>query len=164
MLVDDERRAFVTSERDMRRVLGGLLLQDRDADGDPLDTMDVACGDPDAAMWEDLLFAWTVVKHATSNAIVIARDARRSVSAPGRRAGSTPSASPSPRRASSATRSRARCSRRTPSSRLRTGRSWRSRRGSARSSSQAVEERRGERGGPGGRRDMVSTGRRHFRH
>jgi phosphoribosylaminoimidazolecarboxamide formyltransferase/IMP cyclohydrolase len=74
VLVDDERRAFVTSERDMRRVIGGLLLQDRDADGDPLDTMDVACGDPDASMWEDLLFAWTVVKHADSNAIVIARN------------------------------------------------------------------------------------------
>jgi phosphoribosylaminoimidazolecarboxamide formyltransferase/IMP cyclohydrolase len=25
-------------------------------------------------MWEDLLFAWTVVKHVTSNAIVIARN------------------------------------------------------------------------------------------
>jgi phosphoribosylaminoimidazolecarboxamide formyltransferase / IMP cyclohydrolase len=74
VLVDGERRAFVTSERDLRRVLGGLLVQDRDADGDPLDTMDVACGDPDATMWDDLLFAWSVVKHADSNAIVIARD------------------------------------------------------------------------------------------
>ena len=74
VLVDGERRAFVTSERDLRRVLGGLLVQDRDADGDPLDTMDVACGDPDATTWDDLLFAWSVVKHANSNAIVIARD------------------------------------------------------------------------------------------
>jgi phosphoribosylaminoimidazolecarboxamide formyltransferase / IMP cyclohydrolase len=73
VLVDGERRAFVTSERDLRRVLGGLLVQDRDADGDPLDAMDVACGDPDPATWEELLFAWTVAKHVTSNAIVIAR-------------------------------------------------------------------------------------------
>jgi phosphoribosylaminoimidazolecarboxamide formyltransferase/IMP cyclohydrolase len=73
VLVDGERRAFVTTERDLRRVIGGLLVQDRDADGDPLDSMDVACGDPDAAMWDDLLFAWGVVKHADSNAIVIAR-------------------------------------------------------------------------------------------
>ena len=73
VLVDSERRAFVTSERDMRRVLGGLLVQDRDADGDPLDSMDVACGDPDATTWDDILFAWAVVKHADSNAIVIAR-------------------------------------------------------------------------------------------
>jgi phosphoribosylaminoimidazolecarboxamide formyltransferase/IMP cyclohydrolase len=72
--VDSERRAFVTTERDLRRVIGGLLVQDRDVDGDPLDSMDVACGDPDAATWEDLLFAWSVVKHADSNAIVIARD------------------------------------------------------------------------------------------
>lgn len=74
VLVDGERRAFVTSERDLRRVLGGLLVQDRDADGDPLDSMDVACGDPDATTWDELLFAWSVVKHAASNAIVIARD------------------------------------------------------------------------------------------
>jgi phosphoribosylaminoimidazolecarboxamide formyltransferase/IMP cyclohydrolase len=74
VLVDGERRAFVTTERDLRRVIGGLLVQDRDVDGDPLDSMDVACGDPDAPTWEDLLFAWSVVKHADSNAIVIARD------------------------------------------------------------------------------------------
>jgi phosphoribosylaminoimidazolecarboxamide formyltransferase/IMP cyclohydrolase len=73
ILLDGERRAFVTSERDLRRVLGGLLVQDRDADGDPLDAMDVACGDPDPSTWEELLFAWTVAKHVTSNAIVITR-------------------------------------------------------------------------------------------
>jgi phosphoribosylaminoimidazolecarboxamide formyltransferase/IMP cyclohydrolase len=74
VLADGERRAFVTTERDMKRVLGGLLVQDRDAGGDPLDSMDVVCGDPDAGTWDDLLFAWTVCKHTTSNAIVIARD------------------------------------------------------------------------------------------
>ena len=73
VLVDGERRSFVTTERDLRRVFGGLLVQDRDADGDPLDAMDVVWGDPEAATWEDLLFAWTVAKHVTSNAIVIAR-------------------------------------------------------------------------------------------
>ena len=73
VLVDGERRSFVTTERDLRRVFGGLLVQDRDADGDPLDGMDVVCGDPDASTWEDLLFAWTVAKHVTSNAIVLAR-------------------------------------------------------------------------------------------
>ncbi len=76
VLLDGERRAFVTSERDLRRVLGGLLVQDRDADGDPLDAMDVACGDPDPATWEELLFAWTVAKHVTSNAIVISSGGR----------------------------------------------------------------------------------------
>ena len=73
VLADGERRSFVTSERDLKRVFGGLLVQDRDADGDPLDAMDVVCGDPDASTWDDLLFAWTVAKHVTSNAIVVAR-------------------------------------------------------------------------------------------
>jgi phosphoribosylaminoimidazolecarboxamide formyltransferase / IMP cyclohydrolase len=73
VLADGERRSFVTTERDLRRVFGGLLVQDRDADGDPLDTMDVVCGDPEERTWEDLLFAWTVAKHVTSNAIVLAR-------------------------------------------------------------------------------------------
>ena len=73
VLANNERRAFVTTERDLRRVLGGLLVQDRDADGDPLDAMDVVCGDADEKLWEELLFAWTVAKHVTSNAIVIAR-------------------------------------------------------------------------------------------
>jgi phosphoribosylaminoimidazolecarboxamide formyltransferase/IMP cyclohydrolase len=73
VLADNERRAFVTTERDLRRVLGGLLVQDRDANGDPLDTMDVVCGDPDEATWEELLFAWTIAKHVDSNAIVLAR-------------------------------------------------------------------------------------------
>jgi phosphoribosylaminoimidazolecarboxamide formyltransferase/IMP cyclohydrolase len=73
VLADAERRSFVTSERDFHRVLGGLLVQDRDVDGDPLDGMDVVCGDPDAATWDDLLFAWCVAKHVVSNAIVITR-------------------------------------------------------------------------------------------
>jgi phosphoribosylaminoimidazolecarboxamide formyltransferase/IMP cyclohydrolase len=36
--------------------------------------MSVACGEPSGEQWRDLLFAWTVVKHVTSNAIVLARD------------------------------------------------------------------------------------------
>ncbi len=74
VLEDRERRSFVTSERDLRRVLGGLLVQDRDTDGDPFDEMDVLCGDPDTVTWDDLLFASSVVKHVVSNAIVIVRD------------------------------------------------------------------------------------------
>lgn len=74
ILADRERRSFVPgAERDLRRVLGGLLVQDRDADGDPLDAMSFACGSAETETWEDLLFAWTVVKHVASNAIVIAR-------------------------------------------------------------------------------------------
>ena len=73
ILNDQERRAFAPSERDFKRVLGGLLVQDRDPEPDPLDAMEVVCGDLEPDGWDDLLFAWTVVKHALSNAIVIAR-------------------------------------------------------------------------------------------
>ena len=74
ILNDLERRAFVSGERDYKRVLGGLLVQDRDAEADARETMEVVCGSVDEAVWDDLLFAWTVVKHVTSNAIVLARD------------------------------------------------------------------------------------------
>jgi len=76
ILVDMERRSFTGGEIDLKRVVGGLLIQDRDADGDPLDRMDLACGELDGDAWDDVLFAWTVAKHVTSNAIVIARGGR----------------------------------------------------------------------------------------
>jgi len=74
ILSDLERRAFVTSERDYRRVIGGLLVQDRDLDTDDREAMDVVCGALDHAMWDDLVFAWAVVRTVASNAIVLARD------------------------------------------------------------------------------------------
>jgi phosphoribosylaminoimidazolecarboxamide formyltransferase/IMP cyclohydrolase len=73
ILNDLERRAFVPSERDLTRVLGGLLVQDRDVGIDDRGGMEVVCGDVPEERWADLLFAWTAVKHVTSNAIVIAR-------------------------------------------------------------------------------------------
>jgi phosphoribosylaminoimidazolecarboxamide formyltransferase/IMP cyclohydrolase len=73
ILNDLERRAFVSTERDLKRVLGGLLVQERDAVPDRRDEMDVVCGRPSDELWSDLLLAWTVVKHVTSNAIVLAR-------------------------------------------------------------------------------------------
>jgi len=74
ILNDLERRAFVPNERDYKRVLGGMLVQDRDTEvGDRAET-EVVCGDVGEDLWRDLLFAWTVVKHVTSNAIVLARD------------------------------------------------------------------------------------------
>ncbi|HZO50056.1 MAG TPA: bifunctional phosphoribosylaminoimidazolecarboxamide formyltransferase/IMP cyclohydrolase, partial [Gaiellaceae bacterium] len=72
VLNDLERRAFVPGERDYRRVLGGLLVQDRDTEPDPREGMRVVCGTVSDDVWRDLLFAWTVAKHVTSNAIVVA--------------------------------------------------------------------------------------------
>jgi phosphoribosylaminoimidazolecarboxamide formyltransferase / IMP cyclohydrolase len=73
LLVSSERRQAPAGERDFRRVPGGLLAQDRDAGIDDRDAMTVVCGDPSQSDWADLLFAWQVCKHVTSNAIVIAK-------------------------------------------------------------------------------------------
>jgi phosphoribosylaminoimidazolecarboxamide formyltransferase / IMP cyclohydrolase len=76
VLASTERRSAPTGERDLRRVIGGLLAQDRDSDVEDREGMIVVCGDPGEADWGDLLFAWRVCKHVTSNAIVIAKDLR----------------------------------------------------------------------------------------
>ncbi len=74
ILLDRERRGFPRGERDFKRVLGGLLVQDRDWDVDDREGMEVACGEPDEACWGDLIFAWRVCKHVGSNAIVLAKE------------------------------------------------------------------------------------------
>ncbi len=61
---------------DVRSALGGLLVQERDAGIDERGAMRIVCGAPAEADWADLLFAWTVCKHVTSNAIVLARGRR----------------------------------------------------------------------------------------
>jgi phosphoribosylaminoimidazolecarboxamide formyltransferase/IMP cyclohydrolase len=73
ILDDHERRIDTLGERDYKRVLGGLLVQDRDADVDDREGMSVVSGQPTEGQWGDLLFAWRVCKHVTSNAIVIAK-------------------------------------------------------------------------------------------
>jgi phosphoribosylaminoimidazolecarboxamide formyltransferase/IMP cyclohydrolase len=74
ILNDLERRAFEPDERDYTRVLGGLLVQDRDTEPSERAELEVVCGEVGEDATRDLLFAWTVVKHVTSNAIVLARD------------------------------------------------------------------------------------------
>jgi phosphoribosylaminoimidazolecarboxamide formyltransferase / IMP cyclohydrolase len=75
ILEDRERRKASPGERDMRRVLGGLLVQDRDTELDEREAMTVVSQvAPTEQEWGDLLFAWRVCKHVRSNAIVIARD------------------------------------------------------------------------------------------
>ncbi len=74
ILNDLERRHAVAAEPDFKRVLGGLLVQERDADVADREGMSVVAGKPSEALWGDLLFAWRVCKHVASNAIVIVRD------------------------------------------------------------------------------------------
>ena len=73
VLEHTEQRAPDDAERDYRRVLGGLLVQDRDWANGGRESTKIVCGEVADAQWDDLLFAWRVVKHVTSNAIVLAR-------------------------------------------------------------------------------------------
>ena len=73
ILRDGERRAETPGERDVKRVLGGLLVQERDDGVDERAGMEVVVGALDDAQWEDVLFAWRVCRHVSSNAIVLAR-------------------------------------------------------------------------------------------
>jgi phosphoribosylaminoimidazolecarboxamide formyltransferase / IMP cyclohydrolase len=74
ILLDRERRRFDPGEKDYKRVVGGLLVQDRDWDIEERELMEVRCGHVDEHEWGDLLFAWRVCKHVGSNAIVLAKD------------------------------------------------------------------------------------------
>jgi len=72
-ILENTERRKLTLEPDYQRVLGGLLVQERDWEVAGREEMTVVCGEVSDAQWEDLLFAWCVVKHVTSNAIVLAR-------------------------------------------------------------------------------------------
>jgi len=74
IMCDRERRSETPGERDYKRVLGGLLVQERDSDIEDREAMEVVCGQLDEAQWGDLLFAWRICKHVSSNAIVLVRD------------------------------------------------------------------------------------------
>jgi phosphoribosylaminoimidazolecarboxamide formyltransferase/IMP cyclohydrolase len=74
ILEDTERRAHQI-EPDIKRVRGGILVQDPDGTPEPRELMEVVTKtQPSDQQWEDLLFAWRVVRHVKSNAIVLARD------------------------------------------------------------------------------------------
>jgi phosphoribosylaminoimidazolecarboxamide formyltransferase/IMP cyclohydrolase len=73
ILEDTERRAHQV-EPDLKRVRGGLLVQDPDGTPEPRELMEVVTkAQPSEERWRDLLFAWRVVRHVRSNAIVLAK-------------------------------------------------------------------------------------------
>jgi phosphoribosylaminoimidazolecarboxamide formyltransferase/IMP cyclohydrolase len=75
ILEDQERRTEPIAEHDVRRVRGGLLIQDRDEDIELRDEMRVVTErSPTEREWGELLFAWKVCKHVRSNAIVLAKN------------------------------------------------------------------------------------------
>ena len=75
ILESNERRTDFATEPEIRQVMGGLLVQDRDVEfGDRREMEVVTQRHPTEQEWRDLLFAWQVCKHVRSNAIVIAKD------------------------------------------------------------------------------------------
>jgi phosphoribosylaminoimidazolecarboxamide formyltransferase/IMP cyclohydrolase len=75
VLEDNERRTMNVSEQDTKRVIGGLLVQDRDMDLEERSEMQIVTErHPTEDEWGEMLFAWKVCKHVRSNAIVLARD------------------------------------------------------------------------------------------
>jgi phosphoribosylaminoimidazolecarboxamide formyltransferase/IMP cyclohydrolase len=73
ILADRERRRG-TDFRHYKRVLGGLLVQDPDSDIEDREGWELVCGSADEKTWGDLVFAWRVCKHVSSNAIVLVKE------------------------------------------------------------------------------------------
>jgi phosphoribosylaminoimidazolecarboxamide formyltransferase/IMP cyclohydrolase len=74
ILETTEQRGYAPGERDVKRVRGGLLVQDPDVIEERREQMRVVTrATPGGSQWDDLLFAWKVCRHVRSNAIVIAK-------------------------------------------------------------------------------------------
>src|SRR6185295_10160304 len=64
-----------TAWTEYRRIAGGMLVQDADSLADPESEWKVVTEQsPTDAQLADLRFAWSIVRHVKSNAIVIAKD------------------------------------------------------------------------------------------
>jgi phosphoribosylaminoimidazolecarboxamide formyltransferase/IMP cyclohydrolase len=75
ILNDREQRMPNLIEPQLRQVVGGMLVQDRDIDIEERGDMQVVSNRrPTEAEWNELLFAWKACKHVRSNAIVLSRD------------------------------------------------------------------------------------------
>jgi phosphoribosylaminoimidazolecarboxamide formyltransferase/IMP cyclohydrolase len=75
ILDDRERRTPNMIEPQLRQVVGGLLVQDRDFDLEQRGDMQIVSERrPTETEWQELAFAWRACKHVKSNAIVISRD------------------------------------------------------------------------------------------
>jgi phosphoribosylaminoimidazolecarboxamide formyltransferase / IMP cyclohydrolase len=75
ILDDRERRTANMIDPQLRQVVGGMLVQDRDSDlEDRADMQVVSDRRPTEPEWSEMLFAWKVCKHVRSNAIVLSKD------------------------------------------------------------------------------------------
>ena len=74
LLEDNERRRPPVTEQDIKRVRGGVLVQDRDTGMELREEMRVVTGrKPTEEEWGEMLFAMRVCKHVRSNAIVLTK-------------------------------------------------------------------------------------------
>ncbi len=74
LLVLPELASLSPGPYELRSIMGGLLLQARDAPSwDPARLRVVSTRQPTQEEWQGLEFAWCVAKHVKSNAIVLAR-------------------------------------------------------------------------------------------
>jgi phosphoribosylaminoimidazolecarboxamide formyltransferase/IMP cyclohydrolase len=74
LLENQERRRTPVTEHDVKRVRGGLLVQDRDTGLEERAEMQVVTeSKPSEEEWGELLFAMRACKHVRSNAIVLTR-------------------------------------------------------------------------------------------
>ena len=62
------------AELEVRSALGGILAQDRDPNATPESWHVAGRRAPTQKEWEDLAFAWDVVRHVKSNGVVIVKD------------------------------------------------------------------------------------------
>jgi phosphoribosylaminoimidazolecarboxamide formyltransferase/IMP cyclohydrolase len=75
IMENNEQRRFDIAERDLKRVMGGLLVQDRDIGLEDRSEMEVVTErKPTEGEWGEMLFGWKVCKHVRSNAIVVSRE------------------------------------------------------------------------------------------
>jgi phosphoribosylaminoimidazolecarboxamide formyltransferase/IMP cyclohydrolase len=74
LLENQERRKIPVTEHDLKRVRGGVLVQDRDTGMEEREVMEVATErKPGEEEWGELLFAMRVCKHVRSNGIVLSK-------------------------------------------------------------------------------------------
>jgi phosphoribosylaminoimidazolecarboxamide formyltransferase/IMP cyclohydrolase len=74
-ILEDGERRVPEILMDMKRIRGGVLVQDPDGSPEPRELMEVVTKtEPTEGQWSDLLFGWRVVRQVRSNAIVIAAE------------------------------------------------------------------------------------------
>lgn len=74
-LLEVDFLSFNTTDMDIKKVSGGLLIQQKDRSEEKQENMQVVSKrQPTQEEWQQLLFAWKVVKHVKSNAIVVVKD------------------------------------------------------------------------------------------